>query len=327
MNSDRRIRLLTLGGTISMTERDVGAVPALGAADLALFCDSIASWEDVSLVGGSEVTLGILSELTNRIRSAFANGTSGVVVTSGTDAIEETASWLAYCGPWDRPIVVTGSMLPGDRADSDARANLCDSVATARSAGNVWLGNEPLVVFAGRIYIGREVVKTSGVERTAFDAPGRGPVGAVLAGVAKWYRAVTAPLVTVGPPLGPVPHVPIVTATLDDDGWLLSAAADRYPALVVAGNGAGNLPPAQAEAAAHASGKGKLVVVVSRAPDALTAPLYAYPGGSATLKEAGVVLASDLTPHRARLLVALALSRGLSATEIARLVGQAPTSS
>lgn len=303
-----------------MMEREGGAVPALGAADLASFCDSIVSWEDVSLVGGSEVTFGLLRHLADRIRNAFANGTTAVVVTLGTDAIEETASWLAYCGPWDRPIIVTGSMLPGNRTDSDARANLCDSIAAARSAVTISLGNEPLVVFAGRIYIGREVLKMSGVERTAFDAPGRGPVGAVLAGVPKWYRTVTTPLVTVGPPLGPVPHVPIVTASLDDDGWLLSAASDHYPALIVAGNGAGNLPPLQAEAAVRASRKGKLVVVVSRAPDALTAPLYAYPGGSATLKEAGVALASDLTPHRARLLVGLALSRGLSAAEIARLV-------
>lgn len=313
--SQAGIRLLCLGGTISMRDGEHGAVPALRARELATYCPLITSERDISFLGGSEISFDVLADLAEAVAQAARDGVHGVVVTLGTDAIEEAAAWLTYCGPWQLPVVLTGSMLPGQRADSDARANLSDAAAVAGCAPI----HQPLVVFAGRIYLGIEVVKVSGVERSAFDAPGRGPLGAVLAGAPLWYRREVDVSVTIGPPMGTVMSIPIVTAALNDDGELLQFAAERYPAVVVAANGAGNLPPAQSFAVLQARRAGVLVVVVSRAPDALAAPLYGYPGGSATLQEAGVILASGFTPHRARLLVSLALSHGKTAQEVATL--------
>jgi L-asparaginase len=115
--------------------------------------------------------------------------------------------------------------------------------------------------------------------------------------------------------------VPIVVAGLDDDGALLTFAGSRHPAVVVAANGAGNLPPRQAAAAQRLIEDGTVVVITTRAPDARVAPRYGYPGGVATLAAAGAYLAPGLTPHRARLLVTLGLAQGVDADGLRGLIG------
>lgn len=299
------VHLLGLGGTISMTETAQGAVPAIGAAQLASAVGGFDSAQDVATVGGSEVDFPILERLVATLHRLSAEGADGVVVTTGTDSIEEVSAWLSYRERWGTRIVITGSMVTGARPDSDGPANLADARTVAAGPAQF----DPAVVFAGRIFSGREVVKTSGLARDAFDAPGRGPLGIVGNGEVRWHRT---PLRgdAYGPPGRPITPVPIVVAALGDDGTLLAEAGARHPAVVVAANGAGNLPPAQAAAASDLIDRGVLVVIATRAADALVAGRYGYPGGGATLLARGAVLAPGLTPHRARLLITLGLAQG-----------------
>lgn len=309
------IRLIGLGGTISMHETASGAVPFRGAGALAERVDGFGGAEDLALVGGSEVDFELMERLAVRISALIAEGVGGIVVTTGTDSIEEVSAWLAYRESWPVPVVVTGSMIAGERPDSDGAPNLSDALTVASSGTDT----DPVVVFAGRIFAAREVLKVSGVARDAFDAPGRGPVGVVGGGHVEWFRT-SARRPAHGAPTSPIEPVPLVLAGLGDDGSVLTFAGTGRPAVVVAANGAGNLPPRQAAAAQRLIGEGTLVVITSRAPDARVAPRYGYPGGVATLAAGGAVLAAGLTPHRARLLVTLGLAQGRDHHDLRQLI-------
>lgn len=299
-----------------MREAVSGAVPAIDAAALSDVVVGFAGAESVALVGGSEVDFELLERLVARTRELVAGGAEGIVVTTGTDSIEEVAAWLAYRENWSVPVVVTGSMIVGSRPDSDGRANLADALAVASSGSDV----DPVVVFAGKIFDGREVVKVSGVVRDAFDAPGRGPVGYVVGGRVQWHRKPER-IKAHGDPITPIRGVPLVLAALGDDGSVLRAAGATLPAVVVAANGAGNLPPKQAAAAQELIDLGTLVVITTRASDARVAPVYGYPGGVAVLADYGAQLANGLSPHRARLLVTLGISQGLDHDGLRALIG------
>jgi len=297
--------LLGLGGTISMHQTAQGAVPVTGAVELSGTVAGFAGAESLALVGGSEVDFDLLERLVDRARELVADGADGIVVTTGTDSIEEVAAWLSYRENWSVPVVVTGSMILGTRPDSDGRANLADALAVAVSGADI----DPVVVFAGKIFDGREAVKVSGVVRDAFDAPGRGPIGYVVGGQVQWHRA-QARRKSHGDPTGQIRPVPVVLAALGDDGALVRAAGDGQRAIVVAANGAGNLPPKQAAAVQELIDGGRLVVLTTRAADGRAAPVYGYPGGVAGLVEYGAQLAAGVSPHRARLLVTLGLAQG-----------------
>lgn len=296
--------LLGLGGTISMHETDSGAVPVAGAAELTAAVAGFGAAESLALVGGSEVDFDLLELLVHRARAVVGGGADGIVVTTGTDSIEEVAAWLSYRENWPVPVVVTGSMIPGARPDSDGRANLADARAVAASSADI----DPVVVFAGKVLAGREVVKVSGVVRDAFDAPGRGAIGTVTSGRVRWHRTPER-VAAHGDPTEALWPVPLVAGALGDDGTLLRRAGSGRPAVVVAANGSGNLPPAQAAAARELIDDGTLVVITTRAVDARVAPTYGYPGGGAGLASYGAQFADGVSPHRARLLTTLGVAQ------------------
>lgn len=104
--------------------------------------------------------------------------------------------------------------------------------------------------------------------------------------------------------------MPVLLAALGDDGSVFRAAGQAQQAIVVAANGAGNLPPKQAAAVEELIDGGRFVVLTTRAADGRVAPVYGYPGGVAGLVEHGAQLAAGISPHRARLLVTLGLAQG-----------------
>lgn len=308
--------LLALGGTISMREDDRGvAHPALGAAELAALVPGIGGSEDVAKVGGSEVGWGLLQDLVERL-AVVAPRVPGVIVTTGTDSIEELGAWVTWAGPWPCPVVVTGAMVPGASAGSDADANLVDAVAAVRQP----VGPDPVVVFAGEVFAADEVLKVSGTARRAFAAPGRGPVASIAAGAVRPLRPHPLPVTSLGPPPRRARPVPLVIASADDDGTGVRQLGKDQPAIVVAANGAGNLPPGMADAVSELLSASTVVVLTSRTTDATLSPTYGYPGGSAGLARQGVVLAHGLSPHRARVLTALALAHGHSGASLEALV-------
>ncbi|MEV6213490.1 asparaginase domain-containing protein [Nocardia sp. NPDC051833] len=302
--------LFTLGGTISMRLVDGLAVPTLDADGVAGLLGGTppVTAVEIARVGGSEVDFTHLRALHAAMTAAVAGGSGGLIVTTGTDSIEEVAAWLTYTGPWTVPVVVTGSMTPGGEPGSDALANLRAAVAAVATP----VSTEPVVAFAGALWLGRGVQKVSGTGLAAFATPGRAALGVVTGTAIAVEQPAPAPASTLGAPGAVIARVPLVGASMAADDTALRAVAAGADAVVVAGNGAGNLPPALAAAAAELAAAGTLVVVATRAADSRTAAVYGYRGGGGLLVEAGVLLADRITPHQVRVFLTVAVSRGLT---------------
>lgn len=301
------IELVTLGGTISMAVTEGGLarpqLDAAGIADLAGVHDVEFRTSPIAQLGGSELTFDHLRALSRRLGELADVG--GAIIVTGTDSIEEVAAWLTYAGPWPFPVAVTGSMLPGAEPGSDAAANLRGAIDAVRLG--CW--PEPVVVFAGKVLLGRRVQKVSGTLVDAFDTPG---FPLLARRESHGWRVIERPeaATTLGPPGDKAVKVALVTAYLGADGHAIDCAAQASDAVVVAANGAGNLPVGMADAVIRLVRDGRLVVVGTRANDSRTAPVYGYPGGGGQLVAADVPVVGGMTPHQIRVFLAVALSQG-----------------
>lgn len=319
--------LCALGGTIAMApDGRGGVVPALAAADLVAAVPQLGGLDvdldvvDLRRLPGASLGFADLAEVAATVRGARAAGAAGVVVTQGTDTIEESATWLDLVDPGPEPVVVTGAMRSPTMAGADGPANLLAAVTVAADPGA--RGRGCLVVMADEIHAARRVRKAHTSHVAAFRSPDGGPLGYVVAGTPVFANRLdhrfVVPAPGPGPGAPPPPRVALVTMALGDDGALLDGLADRVDGVVVAGFGAGHVPEALVEAL-HGLATRRPVVLASRAgagPVLLT--VYAYPGSESDLVERGLIPAGFLDPLKARVLLHLALGAGADRETVAR---------
>jgi L-asparaginase len=304
---------IALGGTISTQLAGGLAVPALTAAELGRMAGIDTEPRDLATIGGPQIDFGLLVRVTEEIRRAEDAGAVGVIVTLGTDAIEEVAAFLADAGPWKVNVALTGSMQPGAEPDSDGPPNLRDA---ARLIKTVRL-DEPVVVFAGRVSLARAVMKVRGVALEAFGsatAPDW-PLEDVIQ--SHGLPDAPPPPTTLGTPGPRTVDVPIILSVLGTtpDGEP-SPPPPFAPALIFVASGAGNLTPTAAAHARAALAHGSVVAISTRALDRQLWAGYGYPGGSGELARAGAVLATGMSPHRLRMFLLIALSQGRRGAEL-----------
>ena len=246
----------------------------------------------------------------------------GVVVTSGTDTLEELA-WFLYLTLADtRPIVVVGAMRRPGAADADGPANLADAVRVAAHPSARGLGT--VVVMGGQILSARHVRKRHATNLDAFEAPETERLGVVTRGRVHLRPGGVSgrngkhlPIAIPGslglPDGASLPRVDVLLTYQDAAGDLIDAAvAQGARGIVVAGAGAGALTPSQADAARRVARGGVPVVIASRTGAGRAPPPEAF--GALPILGAG-----DLAPLKARLVLVLALARGMEEPEIARL--------
>jgi L-asparaginase len=312
----RPVRLLAAGGTIAMSgER---AVPALDAAALLEAVPQLAAVpaleaENVLSLPGPQIGLEDAFGLGRRACETARAG-EGVVVTTGTDTLEELAVLCALTYAGEAPIVFTGANRPASNAGADGPANLIDAVALAGSEVAARLG--VVVAFGGEIHGALTVRKVDSTGPAAFGSPGAGPVGRVVEGRV-WLsaRPVTpAPL----EPRTLVYRVPIVTATLGEDGGTVRAAAEDADGLVVVAFGAGHLTPgmlAEVQAAAR-----RIPVLITCRPErsAMLFATYGFDGAEPDLRSSGAVCVPFLSAVAARMALLCALGAGLDRAELAK---------
>jgi L-asparaginase len=316
-----QVAVIAIGGTIAMTpDAGGGVVPTLSADDLVAAVPGLAELDVViatrtlwSLPSGS-ITFAHLAELVSVIAEEIAAGATGVVITQGTDTIEETAFFLDLTVPGPAPIVVTGALRHPSLAGPDGPANLLAAIQVAASPAARDQGG--LVVFSDEVHAARLVRKTHTASTGAFVSPGFGPLGLVVEGVP---RLLTTPgrrhHLPIGPGLTRV-RVGVVPMALGDDGELLRRVGDGFDGLVLAGVGAGHVPdrvvPVVAEVAARIP-----VVLASRAgAGAMLTRTYAYPGSELDLISRGLIPSGFLDPYKARVLLHLLLAGGADRAEI-----------
>ncbi|WP_374613137.1 asparaginase [Gordonia sp. (in: high G+C Gram-positive bacteria)] len=310
-----RIAIVATGGTIACEATDAGVVATKTAAQLverAGLDDIEIETVDLMTVGSYRLTLGHLRQISDAVGALLTRSTErvdGVVITHGTDTMEETAILLELVHDDPRPVVLTGAQRAGDNADGDGPGNLTDAVRvaatpTARDRG-------VMIVFAGQIIPARGARK---IHTTALDA----------------FRSVVSPSsgkVTNGQvcfgPTAPRPDpLPRPDAGFDDtrvdlvdvypgadDALLRAAAACGAAGIVLAGTGIGNGNPAIVEAAADLVDDGLALVLSTRVPAGPVRGVYGN-GGGADLVGAGVPPVSGLPATQARILLALLLSTG-----------------
>lgn len=314
------LRLITTGGTIaSRLDPDTGAAVAVdGPEELVAAVPGLDDFgpievDEVARVNSWNLTPDHMAQVARRARTALLeDGVDGVVVTHGTDTVEETAyltDLLAGAATERGGIVFTCAMRHAAELGADGPRNLLDAARTATHPDA--RGRGALLVVNGEVHAARWVTKTATTYLSTFASPDRGPVGRLM-GDAPRFDLPTPPR----PPVGALaagagidPHVAVVTTATGQDDAVLRWWVDEQHVhgLVVEGTGAGNVPGTMAPGVAYALEQGVPVVLTSRVPRGATLGTYGGPGGGATLTELGVIHANGLPTAKARLALMVAL--------------------
>jgi len=302
-------RLVATGGTIASRASSGGRVANVSGADLlgrvAVPPTITVSVQDFPARGSFTWSLADLRSIVQQASSALTDDVAGVVVTHGTDTMEETVFLASLLIDDDRPVVLTGAQRPYDDAAPDGPANLSDALSVATSP--YARGRGPLLCFDGFVYAARGVRKVDTLGAHAFDAPGRGPVLRVADGRVLPLAAPGRPPVLPAPLLE-LPRVDVVSLYVGVDAALIHAAvAAGARGVVLAAFGAANANTAVVEAIRELTGRGVPVLLSSRVPCGPVVPLYGG-GGGVDAARAGAGFAADLSPWQARLLLSAALA-------------------
>ena len=264
--------------------------------------------EQISNVGSQDMSFEILLKLANRINElAKSNTVDGIVITHGTDTMEESAFFLNLTVKTDKPVVMVGSMRPSTAVSADGPLNLYNAVGVA--ADPKARGRGVLVVMNDWIHGAHSLTKTSTTAVHTFMSPVRGLVG--IANYGKndffssptWKHTMHSEFDVTG--VTKLPRVDIIMASVDSSPDLIDCAVTNgAKGIVIAGVGNGNMNKASVAAAAHAVKKGVVVVRSSRVATGSV-------GRNIELEDdkLGFIASDELNPQKARILLALALLR------------------
>ncbi|MDI3403142.1 asparaginase [Streptomyces cavernicola] len=316
------VALFTLGGTIAMADAGAGerggaVVPRLTGADLAAAVPGLdipLDVHDTQSVPSPDLTFRGLLDLVEQASKAVRAGARGVVVTQGTDTLEESAFLIDLVWPHPEPFVLTGAMRNPTLAGPDGPANLLAAARVAAADEARDLG--ALVVLNDEIHAARSVRKAHATSTAAFTSPDTGPVGHVIEGTP---RILTRPPRRT--PLTPGPAAParvaLHTVTLDDDGHALTRLGedDGVRGLVVAGFGVGHVSSRLAPVLGDLATRIPVVLTSRTGAGSVLRHTYGAPGSESDLQRRGLLNAGLLDPYKARVLLRLLLMTEGATTE------------
>lgn len=315
----RRVAVISLGGTIAMTSQtEGGATPTLSADDLVAAVPGLAEtgirveMRDFRRLPGASLGFADLLELATAIEALTADG---IVITQGTDTIEETAYLLDLITTGEMPIVVTGAMRNASMAGADGPANVLAAIRVAASTEAQGAGC--LVVFGEEIHAARWVRKTHATSPTAFTSY-PGPIGYVAE---DRVRIMSRP--GTSPKLAPhqatsASRTAIATVGLGDDGTVLQAIGDRVDGLVVAAFGAGHVPMACVDTLTDLVKRMPVILATRTGAGPVLRQTYGFPGSESDLLGRGLISAGTLDPVKARILLQLLLMTSAPKDQIAQ---------
>ena len=309
--------VLSTGGTIASTynEEEGGYTSALTGEQLVAAVpglEALARLEVVNVanVGSTNMTPALWLEVSRRATVSLERSeVTGVLVTHGTDTMEETAYFLDLTVSSEKPVILVGAMRAASEWDADGPRNLLNAVRVALS--DEARGKGTMVLLNGEIHAAREVTKTHSLAVETFGTPEFGALGVVDADAVRFYRA---PLRRQTIEMGPyvvLPIVDIIPNYAGSDGRLIRGLLKEGPVdgLVVDAAGNGNLAGLLFEAIREARALDIPVVITSRTHSGRVIPSYGGAGGGTTLADIGCIFADNLSAQKARVLLIAALTR------------------
>ncbi|MGD9973577.1 MAG: type II asparaginase [Desulfatirhabdiaceae bacterium] len=322
-----KIVILATGGTIAGAAgsgTQAGYVSAkMGVDDMIRAVPEIrllaeVSGEQAANVGSQDMSFAIMIQLANRIKALLDSGAAdGIVVTHGTDTMEETAYFLNLTVTSRRPVVMTGAMRPATALSADGPLNLYNAVAVAADPDAVSRG--VLVVMNDRIHGAHSLTKSNTTSVETFLSPVNGLIGTVIYGNTTYFRKPfrkhthSSEFSVAG--VTSLPRVDIVYACADMPPDLIECSVARgAKGIVIAGDGNGNMNSASIEAAARVAEQGIFVVRSSRVPTGTV-------GRNIEVDDdrLGFIASDELNPAKARILLMLALMKKRSLKEVQAL--------
>lgn len=311
-----RIAILGTGGTIAgFIESTIATTGyTAGAIDIDVLIKAVPqirdladiSWEQIANIDSSNMCDEIWLRLAKKIAKLFAEGIDGVVITHGTDTMEETAYFLNLTIKSDKPVVLVGAMRPSTAISADGPKNLYNAVALV--ANKEAKNKGVMVAINDKILSARGVVKTHSLNVDAFSSPDFGDLGYIVDGKVFFYNNVTKAHTKNAPfdvsKLTSLPKVDILYSYSNDGSGVAAKALFEHgtKGIVVAGSGAGSIHKNQKDVLKELLKKGLKVVVSSRVVAGCVAV-------SDSDEKLGFISAEDLNPQKARVLLMLALTK------------------
>lgn len=311
-----RIAILGTGGTIAGFIDSTIATTGYtaGAIDIDVLIKAVPqirdladiSWEQIANIDSSNMCDEIWLRLAKKIAKLFAEGIDGVVITHGTDTMEETAYFLNLTIKSDKPVVLVGAMRPSTAISADGPKNLYNAVALV--ANKEAKNKGVMVAINDKILSARGVVKTHSLNVDTFSSPDFGDLGYIVDGKVFFYNNVTKAHTKNAPfdvsKLTSLPKVDILYSYSNDGSGVAAKALFEHgtKGIVVAGSGAGSIHKNQKDVLKELLKKGLKVVVSSRVVAGCVAV-------SDLDEKLGFISAEDLNPQKARVLLILALTK------------------
>jgi len=309
-----KVLIINTGGTISMSEdHTTGKVspnkdnPLNEGGNIFSYIGDI-DVEVLYNLPSPQITENEMLGIKLRILKAVEEGYNGVVVTHGTDTLEETAYYLELTLNVNIPIVITGAMRSSNEIGSDGLANLRSALVVAASDESVDKG--VLVVMNDEIHAAKYVTKTHTTNVSTFQTPTHGPLGLIMKHEILYFKTAE-PRVRFD-----LDHiqglVPIISAYAGMTDELIDMLdLEQLDGLIIQAFGAGNVPKETAQKLESLLQKGIPVALVSRCFNGIAEPVYAYQGGGVQLQKSGVFFVKELNAQKARLKLLIALNAGL----------------
>ena len=322
-----QIRVLATGGTIAGAQASAtdygyksGAydVNSLLAAVPNLDKLAVITGEQVANIGSQDMNDEVWLELAKRLNAVLAEpATDGVLITHGTDTLEETSYFLTLVTQSEKPVVMVGSMRPATATSADGPANIYNGVAVLANPGA--RGKGTLVSLNDVIHYARNVVKTDTTSVQTFESINRGPAGVVHTGKVQWFEPMDR---KVGKATGfsvdgldKLPRVDIIYAHANMSADLIDAAIrNGAKGIVVAGVGDGNMTGAALDTLAKAAKSGVVVVRSTRLPSGIV-----LRNNEVNDDQMGFVASGELNPPKSRVLLQLALTKTSDPVQIQRM--------
>ena len=309
---NKKITLITTGGTIASKEINKGLLDsgAISGMELASLCDLPEGYElkivDIMQLPSMHIDYDAMNVIRRAIEDELKDETvDGIVVTHGTDSLEETAYFLDITINDYRPIVVTGSQRSPAEVGTDVFSNLKNSIYAASSEllHNVGV----VVVFNERIYSAKYVKKVHASNLQGFESYGYGYLGIIDNDVVSIYqkpiRKEHYKLVK------DIPRVDIVKCHTGSDGVFINASiAAGAKGIVLEGVGRGQVTPMMLEAIQYALDQNLVLVMTTSAEEGKVYPSYGYKGSAHDLKLRGVILGEDYDSKKARIRLSVLLA-------------------